>query len=397
MLGRGHEIQVVTDSGVVSRGQHTPDCLEAERVLPGLVVHQTTIQSTDYSDLRRTALVNLGWQVMESFGPDVIVGWYLWPYAAAAAQLGLTNKIPVFAVHAGSDLALLRDDAARRSEFLSLVSTLRGIATTQYAEPLFRELVATHIPKERVRVLANYPLGNAFNTTFVDLNIQSYLDFSTGLSDCFQLETPFRKKITELNRKPFTSSGMVLTLYGSLSRYKCIDTLLIALSRVIEHMNFSFLSVVGGDSDSVRKHIQFIHENSRLSDHCWLLPPLPLWRIPSLLRLSDVVFSLEDGFPIPWHSSRIPHEVFQMGAALVATKESIAKLAFRDALQDGMNYFMVQRPSDPSHLADLIDQIVGSVQRVREVATRGRLLYRSLLPNHLNQHPLGDWIERTVV
>jgi hypothetical protein len=128
-------------------------------------------------------------KAMQAFSPDVVVGWYLWPYATVAASLGRENKTPAFVVHAGSDLALLLRDSALREKFLPLLRELTGIATTRTAQPHLLKAVSGHIPRERIVTLSRYPLGNAFNNTSRPLSLHEYLALPLGLRAAAKIKT----------------------------------------------------------------------------------------------------------------------------------------------------------------------------------------------------------------
>jgi hypothetical protein len=63
-----------------------------------------------------------------------------------------------------------------------------------------------------------------------------------------------------------------------------------------------------------------------------LPPPLPPWRVPGFLRSLDIVFYLENRFPIQFHSPILVREILASGACLVCSREVADKLPYRQNL-----------------------------------------------------------------
>jgi hypothetical protein len=114
-------------------------------------------------------------------------------------------------------------------------------------------------------------------------------------------------------------------IFGIYSKYgpsKGIGELLEAIG-LLDSKERPNLVVINGSAD-----VKSLVADAQIQSTTWVLPFMPPWVVPQFLRGCDVVFFLENDFPIQQHHPIIPEEVLATGRCLVTTPEIVRKQRF---------------------------------------------------------------------
>lgn len=189
------------------------------------------------------------------------------------------------------------------------------------------------------------------------------------------------------------SRAIKVGLYGKIGRYKGTTELLEVLTRhsIAELKDLELHWCAAADDQSYAAFANRVAAANEAGAKIVLVPPLPPWRIPYFIDEMDAILYLENGFPISFHSPKIPTEVRLRATALVTTPEIVAKQAWKDSACDNRNIFIVPPPFSPSTLLQTLLRVVDSGKNLRDVGFR----YRSIVidPPAPTTNPIGALID----
>ncbi len=243
---------------------------------------------------------------------DIIVGWYLIPYGVSASLASKYSKKPFVLQHAGSDMKRLFSSSNLKSLLMNQFSSANGIMSYPSYYSSFKSLnnnVFLHNPK-------------------VDMS---------GFDRCPDFEKP-----SELEGK------RLITFLGKISESKGAFDLLKAYDLMGESEEFALIYLGGGKkTKELKKSIQ-----NRKLKNVYVYPSIPPWRVPGILRKSDVFFVGERDFYIQRHFSRKAMEAMSCKSPLLISSEVKNKGIYKNLI-DRIHCIEV----DPLNTRDLSDKL----------------------------------------
>jgi glycosyltransferase involved in cell wall biosynthesis len=280
-------------------------------------------------------LFGLGTSAIEKHGCDLLIGWYFQPYGLIAAQLGHNYDIPVIIIHAGSDIGRLakHPDLAKSYEWMlsqaKVIITRGGRAVDSALDNLNGR-------REKRAYPHSQHLPTIYSKCKEPLNMADLLPRLPEWYRKYGVSQELIEGIIQLNEKEIDYEKPIVGIYGKVGEYKGNYELLEALDIVAKRgSNFNFICISGSSALGLEKYYKTLLEKRELKNKTRVLPMIAPWRIPSFLRLCNIVCFLERDFPISLHGPRIPREILASGACLVCSQEIVEKQSFKDSLVDG--------------------------------------------------------------
>ena len=225
-------------------------------------------------------LFRLAKEVIEKEGSDLIVGWYLVPYGNAALEISKNTGKPFIFQNAGSDIKKSSWNLEYKKSLINQINWSQGIMSY----PAFVD----QFKKFSQNVLKHNPL--------VDLK---------GYDDAPDFNMPIECK----NKK-------VILFYGKMVGRKGIFNLLDAYEKMGESEEYVLLCVGSEEQERVRKIVL-----KKGLKNILFLENLPPWKIPGMLRNSDILFLGEKSFHIPLHFSRKALEAMVCKTSVIISPE----------------------------------------------------------------------------
>jgi glycosyltransferase involved in cell wall biosynthesis len=167
-------------------------------------------------------------------------------------------------------------------------------------------------------------------------------------------------------------------VYGKLGDSKGSFALLRALHRLKQAgLDIGLVALAHGQP---KIEASFRSQARRLGlvDRILQIPFLPHWRVPEFLRGCLAVCSLEQDFPIVFHTPIMPREILLAGACLVGSTEVIRKLRAYGRLAHGYGCVAIEDVDDIDLLSARLAGIARDPAPVAEVGARGREFARAL-------------------
>lgn len=365
-LGKaGHEVHIVTNALEVEEEYRekldfeNPEDLEKYQP-DNVYVHSLNYgvpKHIPYSPEYLARLINLGVQVVRDYNCDVIDSYYFLPYGLAGMFTKMLTGKPLIVRHAGSDITRLLSDSNFRQIFLELFRNADLIITN---EKLKKEVFGYYgIEKNKIAV------GNFFGVDEKEFNPEIEL---CDLKKEFGIEVP--------------KETPILTYIGKYGERKGVDELLKALSGVED--DFFLLLVSGGKNrDILEKKIASFPSLQKKYCISGFVPP---WKIPGIIKKSDLIVQLENSFPIKIHMPIQPLEAFSVGTPVLLSEEIFGKYEKNLKLVDRQNVFV----ADPKNIAQLqktLEFIIQNKKLREEVGKNslkvvGRNNFKTVLENN---------------
>lgn len=260
-----------------------------------------------------TKLATIATSVIEQHGCDLIFSYYFEPYAISAYLASQWTSIPFGVRHAGSDVGRLFLSPDLQ---LSYVKVLQNADYVFASQSTFRKFIGLGVDLEKIYPLVPNSLpSDYFHPSAIPLNVNALIK---KLIQKFP-KTNYDGVFHRLFNKTFDSSIPTIGIYGKIGETKGSFDLIRALSKLkTDGIEFNFLAVTQGHTKTLLKFVNIIEE-SNLQDNTWLLPFLPHWQIPNLIRTCTAICFLERDFPIKIHTPTIPREVFACGTCLIVS------------------------------------------------------------------------------
>jgi glycosyltransferase involved in cell wall biosynthesis len=278
---RGHSIKIVSNCNAIPDENKVSLCADdMENLAPygvatfsvGRAVSRNVIP--DYYPASEE-LASLLHRVLAAEPVDVVVGWYLLPYAFAASTVAQALRVPFLVQHAGSDIKRLLGDYRLKDLLLRMLRSADGILAYPSAVTYFRSLgcknVFTHV---------------------------------SGIPNHFH-PIPDGKR-----------SDRTYLFLGKLSRGKGLDLLIEAFA----HLPKLRLLVVGPNEN--RFHYSRVVAERQISN-VEFGDAIPPWRVPDLLRSVAGVIVPEWNFGVAEHRSRVPVEAILCGTPALVSAQII--------------------------------------------------------------------------
>ncbi|OGG49434.1 hypothetical protein A2763_03865 [Candidatus Kaiserbacteria bacterium RIFCSPHIGHO2_01_FULL_54_36] len=346
----GHEVSVVTNAGRVEEDYRISlDVSDPEYRPRNVSVFSLTDappRHIPFSEGYVTRLVALGLRAIEKNGADVIYAHYLEPYGVAGLLLKQLTGLPLVVCHAGSDIYKLFKHTDY-SYVLGRILQSADIALMSHS--LFDVANALGIPQKRLRAIPPRSRHPAFSPE----------------GKGFEFPHGWAKK------------GVPIIVYlGKASKHKGLLELLSALAQSTNDFRLMFVS-----KGPLLKDIQErIARSAALRERVMLSDFIPPWRVPSLLRSSDLLVQLENRFPIPIHGPGQPAEAIACGTPLLLSEEMYKKL--EHSFPRGRAQFsIVPDPQDIDELQRVLNGALFDLPHARKIAA----------PATEEMHATNDW------
>lgn len=396
-----HEVQVVTNAEEVetefriysdgsrsgrSRHGESPNNLNVNQISP---IKKGSYVPWSIPFVSR--LLGLTLKVVEEHNSDLILGWYFEPYGIVAALAGSILNKPIAIRHAGSDVGRLSLHRDLKTTYGWMLSTADHVLSSPGMENRLCDLGAR---SERIHRITASRLPRNFSEPSEDLDVLAksgnFRQWAVGIN----IDAGLIESIDQSNQKEFDRSKPTICCYGKVGKTKGSFAILAALDKFANQgVEFNFVSVACGHASTLEAYYRSFLAADRLTNQSWLLPPMPPWEIPSLLKIADISLFLENRFPIVFHAPKIPREILASGSCLVCSREIIIKHPFRESFVDGKNVVIVDDPEVIDDLAGKINQLVSDPVSTSMIAKHGKYL-SEFIEDHLPaKHPVSSFLE----
>jgi glycosyltransferase involved in cell wall biosynthesis len=290
---RGHAIVVVSnfnDVPAYDRIPFTPG-FEGEWIPPNVFAASTEGRQVpafipQYNP-QSEKLASLGLTVASKTKPDLVIGWYLLPYAVAAHSIANILGLPLVLQHAGSDLARLLGDP----QLNNFLSTILKAAST----------------------VLTYPSSRQF---MLDAGCPNTRLHRPVICNSFAPEGP------AMDLEPFgVKSRNILLFLGKASKGKGLEQLVEAFTSA---RTDAWLVIAAGGRN-VEQYQQLVRKQG--CERIVFIDTLPPWKIPELIRSAKAVAVPECNFGVRSHRSRLPIETLLCGRVPLVGSEIASQYA----------------------------------------------------------------------
>lgn len=335
-------------------------------------------------------LLGLTLQVAANNESDLIVGWYFEPYGVVAALAGTILQKPVVLRHAGSDVGRLSLHPDLKSTYGWMLNNVQHILTSPRMKNILYDLGA---PKDRLRYIEAAKLPRQFGACPQKLNVNDWAANFSKWASPIALPDEIIKSIQTVNTKQFDPGKTTICSYGKTGETKGSYAILQALDEVAkQRIDFNFISLACGHAVNLEKYYNLFLKTERLASCSWILPPMPPWKIPSLLAVANIGLFLENRFPISFHAPKIPREILASESCLVSSQEIIEKHPFRDSFVDGENVVVIKDPNLISELAFRIQSLLDNPIKTAMIAKHGKYLSNFIESEFPDKDPLSSFL-----
>jgi glycosyltransferase involved in cell wall biosynthesis len=302
-----------------------------------------------------TKLTGLALKVAREYGCDLIYAHYFEPYAIVASLVTRWLNIPYVVRHAGSDIGRLALNPQLRNVYSEVLKNATAVITSgQRYKTLLTEIGAR---EESIIVDGSRSVPtDHFHPNAQPLEISMVLKQTQKWCEDLNYSEELIHTITDLNRKDFDPTLSTIGIYGKIGETKGTYDLVYALSH-IKGEKFNFLSMVNGMESAFIKFLNLI-KSLDITQHTWILPFMPHWRVPSFIRACNIVCFLERKFPIAFHTPTIPREVLACGSCLICSREVATNQFFSENIVNGKNLFIIEDPEDHKELSITISRLI---------------------------------------
>lgn len=314
----GHEVHVVTNALEVENEYRELFDLNDPNYQPkNVYVHSTdpspTIEANPshipFSKMYCEKLASLAIEVIEDYSIDVIDSRYLAPYGIAGFIAKSMTGIPQIVSHAGSDLQRLYPSPYLNALLKKVLKKADRIITSPETKAFFNSL---DIPATKISTLPQvYVDTNAFNPEIKPYDLKQH--------------------ITNQN---YFSGIPTIAYIGKITNHfeaKSLPELLKSCSKINE--NFLLLLVANGKRI---KEFKALSKKENLDKKMLLMPFLPPWKIPSVLKSCVCVVALENSNSpvLSYHVPTVPAEAMATGKCVLMSEEMHKKEPYAK-LEDG--------------------------------------------------------------
>jgi glycosyltransferase involved in cell wall biosynthesis len=383
---RGHDVDVVTNASEVedefriALGEADAEWVEPRFPGGAVTVWRTETPTSSYRHIPRgnpvvTKLASLAVNAIEARQADVVVGFYLEPYAVAAHLAASWTRRPLVIRHAGSDVGRLLEVSQLQRAYVEVLKA----ATVVCARPAARaRMVSLGVSEDRiVPDPGSLAPRELFTPDAPRLDVAAFLS-SLGETRAIDLDRP------------------IVGVYGKLGAAKGTYDLVAALAQLRrEGLRFALLAAAHGSRDEEAR-FQAALRDGALEDSAYTLPFLPHWRVPSFVRACTLVCALERRFPISARSPGVPAEVLACGTPLVLSAEIARKQVFAARLIHGGNVLLVRDPTDHDELTATLRRALVDSEALREIGLRGTRVLPPPLPPGDQIRPLEEILAQAI-
>ncbi|MDO8647836.1 MAG: glycosyltransferase [Candidatus Diapherotrites archaeon] len=232
-------------------------------------------------------LISKGIEVIENNDIDLIEGSYLMPYCFAAHYLAKEFKKPLVITHAGSDMTRILNSEHYYPALKRVINSADRIITFKGGSPMFTQL---GVKKKNIVELSSALNSKAFSPNVVKVRLSKFF-----------------------GKKP---GGAILTHFGKIHKSKGIYELIDSASKVKGDFSILFFGAGKNKAD-----FQKFAANKGLSSRVFFHDFVPPWIVPSIIKASDCLLSVEHNFGVEIHGPIMPREVLSVGKPVLVSNE----------------------------------------------------------------------------
>ena len=335
LVERGNTVRVISNPRDVGRENcHSMAPNDSNQlVADGLEYYQTGIGEDpffipEYS-LVSERLASLALEKVDRREPDIIFGWYLFPYASAASHVAKMCDIPLVVQHAGSDLKRQLCDSRQ----------------FEYGRRVFLSADA----------VLSYPSSV---DVFESLGCNDILKHNPSKPSIFDPDGPV-EDLSDINGNHIDISESFL-FFGKLTKGKGVGLLIEIASYINSDINVVLVST-GRHREYYKKYSKEIGaESVRFAE------AISPWRVPAVMRNAQVVVVPEWNFGVEKHKSTIPIESVLCGTPVLLSKQIQHKYPVIDGAIETFN------PTDEEGSANKFENISGYGKLERKAKIKSR-------------------------
>lgn len=313
-----------------------------------------------------TKLASLATEVVESSSAEIILSYYLEPYAVAAYLVSSWTGTPFIVRHAGSDVGrLLKIEQLHRC-YTEVLRKSRLVVTN---ELLAESFVSLGVEPNRLYPNPGFDLPREYFNPQVNP-----LDINGFLSELATSSPGFVQSILKWHTDSIDVSLPSIGIYGKIGEVKGTFDLVETLAGLKRKgLRFNFIAIAHGCPELEKRFRDAVIE-ANLEKETRILPFIPHWRIPSFLRSLSAVCFLERDFPIKFHTPIIPLEALSCGTCLIVSSEIARKQPFCERLIHGINALIVRNPCDHVELEAVLRQVIENPELFHKIGIQGASL-----------------------
>jgi glycosyltransferase involved in cell wall biosynthesis len=285
-------------------------------------------------------LAGLALCVFQKSSPDIIDSWYLVPYAVAGFLVKTFTGRSQVIRHEGSDInKIFRSQEFRPILTKILQSSERLIANSSTIASALEQLGIT---KETI------------------VTINRCVDTSVFTPDAKPLDlSPYLGRDLDANEPIVAHIGKPSLMKGTLS-----------FIEALKHCNERFKALIVCGSSSFPMIADLCHMSSD-SSRIILIPFVPPWKMPSLLRRCSCLVFPERSFPSLGHLPILPREAMASGVPALVSPQLLQRYMIGNRnLRDGVDIVPID-PSIPRSMAAVIDSVIRG-ERFLELGSNAR-------------------------
>ena len=387
MAAQGHAVDLVTNGGEAEFGIRqliTPEDRKwfLKRWPNGgaIRVHNTNVLASNtlrpWASPHASKLLGLSLDLIERNRPDLVIGWYLEPYAWVAAVAAELTGLRCAIVPYSYDLVRLARHSNLRSLYRRSLHYADAVVMNRISPTRLGEIESLGVPESRVLYTTGRRLPDFHRRKAKRLVMEDVAsEFAIWARDFRDAAGPLIANMIRLNEKVFRPNVLTVGTYGKLGPHRSHDALARALRKLAEGgVEFQFVALPGGSLSNISRFCEIVVRSAALAERSWLLPPLPPWRIPSLLAICEIVCLVETPHPVLKHKCRLLREVLAAGRCTVTSEDVVRHMFIRDRLVHDQNVVLAEDLQDADAFAVLLQSLMDDEAKRQRVAHYARAL-----------------------
>ncbi|MBI4833220.1 MAG: glycosyltransferase family 4 protein [Planctomycetes bacterium] len=352
---QGHQVHIVTNAFLVEemyREQLNLD-KQAEQAFyqpKNVFVHNLpeedilSVVPIPHTDAMVVRLANLAVEVVKKYDCEIIHSIYTLPYGFAGYLSKMFTGRRQLLQTAGSDARKIFSRPSFRTAFIHLFKNVDGVITLGN---LHRELINLGIAPGKFYAAPFYQVNpNCFNSDAKPINLG------------------------ELGIGKLDKNIPLLLVACKTSRNKGVFELVTALEKIKEIFFILFVTngkLIGEFREHLGKYPNVLRQSK-------IIPFLPPWKMPGLIKRASCVIHLENQFPVKEHQPVLYRESFATGACTLLSEEIAGKFPFKNSLKDGYNTFIV----NPLKMSELSTKLSRIIKNKAKRISVGKNAYKTL-------------------
>ncbi len=320
-------------------------------------------------------LVGAGLREASVAKPDLIIGWYLEPYAVAGALVARELNVRSIALHAGSDLARLSKCPELESTFRLVLAWYDFVLTKPGISRAVSDLKSLGLAEEKLLYYGESKLEGVYYAPPNPVEVNEVCGMAVDYVRTLDVSMEAAEGVVDLNKKDFDYiDGAVLGVYGKIGNAKGSFALLEVLASIAESgVPFKFVFMPTGSSRLLDRFFKGVIANPALAARSWYVPPCAPWKVPRFLDRCDVVLFLENNADVLYHGSRIPREILARSKCCVMPRKISVGARMYDFLIDAENVVFVDNVNNFDQLKGVVLGILkdGELRRNISLLARG--------------------------